>query len=174
MSEVERKLDEVIDELYYQRGLLQRVMRQLQEQHPHKPRLSELRIAFISPGGKMATPGPVTLTTAGQVKLAIVLGFDENGNLMPTGFKMPALSFSTDDKTGAVAKIVDNGDDTATVTAVANGTANLSVAGSSAEGLALSDSEGITVAIGTPPPPPPPPTPVLSSIKIAFVDPPAA
>lgn len=163
MSE-ERKLDEIVDELYYQRWLLQRIMRQLQELHPHKPRLTELRIVFTAPGGakRMApTPGPVTLTTAGQVTTATVQGFDQNGNPMPAGFTMPSISYSIDDKAGAIVKAVDNGDGTATITAVANGTANLTASGTSAEGKSLSDTEPITVAIATA-------APVLSSIKIAF------
>lgn len=109
-------------------------------------------------------PGPTTLTTAGQVVTATVQGFDQNGNPMPTGFKMPSVTYSIDDTAAKTVKAVDNGDGTATITAVADGTANLTAKTTSAEGLALSDTEAITVNIagggGAPP--------VLTSIKIAF------
>lgn len=110
------------------------------------------------------TAGPLKLTTAGQTSTARLLYFDTKGELMPDGFSPPSLSFGTDDTTGAVAKIVDNGDNTATITAAADGTAHISASGTSAEGVAVSDEEEIDVETAPPPPPPP----VLGSIKIVF------
>lgn len=149
---------EVIDELYYQRTLLQRVIELLHCLEPR--RLSMIYIVFQTEGENIMG---LTLTTAGQTATATVQGFDQLGNAMPADFKLPVATFSVDDSTGAIVKAVDNGDGTATVTAVANGTANLSASLTTAEGLALSTSDSIVVDIATPPP-----TPVLSSIKIAF------
>ena len=106
----------------------------------------------------MATIGPVTLTSVGQVATASVVGFDQFGNPMPASFVMPSITWTDDDAAGAIVTL----DAVAgTVTAVANGVANLTASVTSAEGLALSDTETVTVAI-------PVAVPVLSSIKIAF------
>lgn len=104
----------------------------------------------------MATPGPVTLTSAGQTVTATVVGFDQFGN--PFTGTIPTPSFSSDDTAGAIVTL-----DPATglVTAVANGVANITASLTTAEGVALSDTEAVTVAIPTV-------TPVLSSIKVAF------
>lgn len=108
----------------------------------------------------------VTLTTAGQVATARIVDYlDQNGKPMPSDFVPPPIEYSIDDTAGAVVKVVDNGDSTATLTDVADGTATLIAKAKSAEGLDLSDSLSITVSNGTPPPPPPP-TPVLTSIRI--------
>ena len=112
----------------------------------------------------MQTDGPLELTTAGQVATARILYFDTDGKPMPSDFKPPSVSFSTDDTAGAVSKIVDNGDGTATITDVANGTAHISASGTSAEGKAVSDTEEIDVNNAPPPPPPQ----QLGSIKIVF------
>ena len=105
----------------------------------------------------MATPGPVTLTTAGQQVTASVVGFDQFGNEF-TG-TIPPATLSSDDTAGA---IVTFDPATGLTTAVGNGVANITAALTTAEGLALTDTEAVTVAIA------PPPTPVLSSIKVAF------
>lgn len=116
----------------------------------------------------MAVTGPVTLTTAGQVATARITRYvDQNGKTMPSDFVPPAVEFSTDDTDGAIAKIVDNGDNTAKVTAVANGTATLTAKTKSAEGEDIQTSQTITVSISEPPPPPPP-APVLSGIELGF------
>jgi hypothetical protein len=139
-----------------------------------RPRLSTIKIAFFThvPPTKgalhmSAVQGPVTLTTLGQVAIATVLGFDQTGALMPAGFVMPVAAFSSDDTAGAIVTSKDNGDGTDTVTAVANGVANITGEVVTAEGKTLTDTESVTVAIVVVPPPPPP-TPVLSSIKVAF------
>jgi hypothetical protein len=134
---------------------IERVLREIT--HP-KQRLSSIRIVFNPKGASMATVGPVTLTKVGQVATASVVGFDQFGNPMPSDFVMPAVTWTDDDAAGAIVTL----DATAgTVTAVANGVANLTASVTSAEGLALTDTEAVTVAI-------PVATPVLSSIKIAF------
>ena len=107
----------------------------------------------------MATPGPVTLTSAGQQVTASVVGFDQFGQ--PFTGAIPTPSFSIDDASGTVVKFDPT---TGLTTAVANGVVNITAKVTSAEGLELSDTEAVTVAI----PVTPPPTPVLSSIKVAF------
>lgn len=107
----------------------------------------------------MPVAGPVTLTTAGQQVTASVLGFDQFGN--PFTGTMPTATLSSDDTAQA---IVTFDPTTGLTTAVANGVANITASLTTAEGLALTDTEAVTVAI----PVVPPPTPVLSSIKVAF------
>ena len=104
-------------------------------------------------------PGPVTLTAQGQQVTASVLGFDQNGNAF-TG-TMPTATLSSDDTSQA---IVTFDPTTGLTTAVANGVANITATLTTAEGLSLTDTEAVTVAI----PVVPPPTPILSSIKVAF------
>jgi hypothetical protein len=139
----------------------------------HRRRLSKIEIGFLVSfeGGENempAKPGPIMLTTLGQVATAVLFYFDQNGQPMPAGFVPPEATFSTDDTAGAIAKVVDNGNDTATVTAEGNGVANLSVKLTSAEGVEIDASVAVTVSLPTPPPPPPPPTPVLTSVQIGF------
>lgn len=107
----------------------------------------------------MATAGPVTLTSAGQQVTASVLGYDQFGQ--PFTGAMPAATLSSDDTASA---IVTFDPATGLTTAVANGVANITATLTTAEGLSLTDTEAVTVAI----PVVPPPTPVLSSIKVAF------
>jgi hypothetical protein len=120
-----------------------------------KKRLSFIKIAFAI-GGRMAQ-GPVTLSV-GQSTKATVVGFDQNGavftgTIPPVTYTLdnPALDSSTPD--GA------NGDD---IVSLAAGVANLTASLTTAEGMALSDTETITnTAI----------VQVLSSIKIDFATP---
>ncbi|MGA9668411.1 MAG: hypothetical protein WBQ94_04340 [Terracidiphilus sp.] len=159
-------------ELFDQRQEELRLLRQIHELV--SPRLASIAIQFATqPTGASdmsAVLGPVILTSVGQVATASVQGFDQLGNPMPATFTMPSVVYSIDDTAGAIVKTVDNGDGTATLTDVANGVANLTASVTSAEGLALTDTETVTVAN----PVVPPPTPVLSSIKIAFDTTPAA
>jgi HAMP domain-containing protein len=132
-----------------------------------EPRLSSIGIMFtfstaVGDNPMSAVAGPVILTTAGQVATASVLGFDQLGN--PWTGTIPPVTFSSSDTAGAVFTSVDNGDGTATVTAVANGVGTLTASLTSAEGLALTDGETVTVTIGGGTGG----TPVLSSIKVAF------
>jgi hypothetical protein len=120
--------------------------------------LSDIRISF-SKGISMATPGPITLVTAGQQVTASVVGFDQFGQPF-TGI-IPAPTFSSDDAAGA---IVTFDPTTGLTTAVADGVANITATLTTAEGVSLTDTEAVTVAI----PIVPPPEPVLSSIKVAF------
>lgn len=106
----------------------------------------------------MPTPGPVTLTSVGQTVTAVVLGFDQFGQ--PWTEPLPPVSFSIDNP--AIATSTPSADGvTDIIEAVADGTANLTASLTTAEGVALTDTETVTVAIA-------PPAPVLSSIKIAF------
>ena len=122
------------------------------------PKLSLIKIQF-SKGTSMPTAGPVTLTTLGQQVTASVLGFDQFGQ--PFTGTMPTATLSSDDTAQA---IVTFDPTTGLTTAVANGVANITASLTTAEGLSLTDTEAVTVAI----PVVPPPTPVLSSIKVAF------
>jgi len=119
------------------------------------PVLTSIQLRFK--GDFMPTAGPVTLTTAGQQVTASVLGFDQFGQ--PFTGAMPAATLTSDDSAQAIVQFDPT---TGLTTAVADGTANITASLTTAEGLALTDTETVTVAIN------PPPTPVLSSIKVAF------
>ena len=121
------------------------------------PKLTSIQLSFK--GASMATAGPVTLTSVGQTVTASVIGYDQLGNVF-TG-TIPTPVFTSDDTAQA---IVTFDPTTGLTTAVANGIANITASLTTAEGLALTDTESVTVAI----PVTPPPTPVLSSIKVAF------
>jgi hypothetical protein len=124
-----------------------------------KPRLSFVKISF---GGTMAQ-GPVTLSQ-GQSTTATVLYFDQTGAPMPDNFVPPAVTFAIDNP--AIASSVTAADSKSdAVGYVAAGVANLKASVTSAEGLALSDTETVTCL------PPTVPTPVLSSIKVDFSTP---
>ena len=103
----------------------------------------------------MATPGPITLTTAGQTVTASVVGFDQFGN--PWTGAIPTPTFADDNPAAATCAPASG-----LVTAVADGVANITASLTTAEGLALTDTEAVTVVIN------PPPTPVLITIKVAF------
>ena len=118
-----------------------------------EPHLSKIQIHFRK-GTSMPNPGPVTLTSAGQTAQAVIVGFDQFGN--PWTGEIPAATYAVDN--AAIATVDASG----LVTAVANGTANLTGSLTTAEGLALSDTEQVIVSIA------PPPTPVLSAIKVQF------
>ena len=123
------------------------------------PVLTSITIQFSKGTNIMATPGPVTLTAVGQTVTASVIGYDQLGNVF-TG-TIPTPTFTSSDTAGA---IVTFDPTTGLTTAVANGVANITATLTTAEGVALTDTEAVTVAI----PVTPPPTPVLSSIKVAF------
>ena len=157
MIELLREIRGLVSGLYFERQRL---------------RIAAILIVF-SPSTKNATgenfmtplapiAGPVILTTAGEVATASVLGFDQFGN--PWTGTIPPVTFTSSDTAGAVITSVPNNDGlTALVSAVADGTASLTATLTTAEGLSLSDTETVTVAIG-----PPDGTPVLTSIKVAF------
>lgn len=123
-----------------------------------KPHLAVIKVQFKG-DSLMATPGPITLTSAGQTTTASVVGFDQFGQ--PWAGALPTAAFTSDDTSGAVVTFDPT---SGLVTAVANGVANITATLTTAEGKSLSDTEAVTVAI----PIVPPPVPVLSSIKIAF------
>lgn len=125
---------------------------------PHHHRiLTSIKIQFRR--YIMALAGPVTLTLAGQIVTASVLGFDQFGN--PWTGILPPFNLTSDDTSGAIVTLDPV---TGEVTAVGNGVANITATLTTAEGAPLADTEAVTVAI----PVVPPPTPVLSSIKVAF------
>jgi len=129
--------------------------------------LTSIKIQFqrinamsTAPSGPTPVAGPVTLTAVGQQVVASVLGFDQFGN--PFTGTIPAATFTASDTAGAIATFDFTSN---TVTAVGNGVDNITASLVTAEGLTLSDTEAVTVALTSTPPPP---TPVLSSIKVAF------
>jgi hypothetical protein len=128
----------------------------IEEQPPY---LSSIKIQFLKGTTPMPTPGPITLTEVGQTATAVVLGFDQNGQ--PFLGTMPPATLSSDDTSAA---IVTFDPASGLTTAVANGVANITGQVQSAEGLMLTDTETVTVAIPITSPPPQ----VLSSIKVAF------
>lgn len=110
-------------------------------------------------------PGPLSLSTVGQKATARLFYFDTNGNPMPEGYAPPKPGvFSIDDKEAKVVKVIDNGDGTATIEDVADGTANLSVEVVNEKGDTISASQVITVANGGGGEP----GPVLGSVGIGF------
>jgi hypothetical protein len=143
-------------------GLLQEIFQTalaiLQAVRPPVPKLSKVKLSF---GGIMPL-GPVTLNV-GQSTTASLKGFDQNGQPMPADFVMPPVTYAVDNP--AIASSTPNADNTDQVTGVSTGVANLTGSVTSAEGLALSDTETVTVPVV------PPPTPVLSSVKIDFSTP---
>lgn len=163
--EGQEKLDK---ELIHGLEFLDRKLNEIEREidHDTSPRIFSIKIAFTEPSTKlgentMAVQGPVTLTSAGQVTTASINGFDQFGNAW-TG-TIPLVTFTIDNS--AFATSVPNADGiTDAVTAVATGVANLTATLTTFEGLALTDTETVTVNI----PVVPPPVPVLSSIKIAF------
>ena len=127
-------------------------------------RLSFAKIAF-SKGKNMATvQGPVVLNS-GQTTIASVNYYDQNGSPMPATFVPPPIAFTIDHP--EFASSTPNPDQqTDPLAYVSAGVANLTIKLTSAEGLAITDTETVTCNAAPPPPPP-----VLSSAKIAFSTP---
>lgn len=126
----------------------------------YRSRLSSIKVAFTEKNmGTTVTPvpGPVVMDV-GDVVSASLIGFDQFGK--PFTGPMPAENFSIDNQSIASLDTTDN-----EVTGVSAGVANVTGSLTTAEGLALSDTETVTV---NPAVVVPPPTPVLSSVKVAF------
>lgn len=130
----------------------------IRDKYVTKAKLSSIRIRF---GGNMQ--GPVTLTS-GQSTTATVLYFDQTGAPMPSTFVPPAVTFSIDNSGVASSTPGSDGQSDA-VAYVTAGVANLTASVTSAEGLALSDTETVTCSPIVVPPP------VLSSVKVDFSTP---
>lgn len=129
------------------------LLRQIRDKLPTPAKLSSIKIRFG--GSKMV--GPVTLSV-GQKTKATVAGFDQFG--APFTGPLPTATFTLDNPT--LDSGVDDGAGGFDVTSLAAGVANLTVALTTAEGTALTDTETITnVAVQQ----------VLSSIKIDFSTP---
>lgn len=135
------------------------LLREIRDELHPTPKLAVIRIAHTLING-VNMLGPVTLTV-GQSTKATVVGFDQFGAVFAGTIPQatwsidnPALDSSTPD--------TSNGDD---IVSLAAGVANLTVSLTSAEGLALTDTETVTnTAV----------VQVLSSIKIDFSTPLAA
>lgn len=102
--------------------------------------------------------GPVTFTAKGQTSKATVKGFDQFG--APWTGTLPSVTYSIDNATlDSSMPDASNGDD---LVSLAAGVANLTASLTSAEGVALSDTETVTNVFAAP---------VLSSVKIDFTTP---
>lgn len=125
------------------------------------PRLSVIKIAFTK--GTIMAEGPVVLSS-GQSTIASIDYFDQTGNPMPAGFVPPNVTYAIDN--AAIATSTPAADNqTDAVAYVSAGVANLTASLTSAEGLALTDTETVTCSPVVLPPP------VLSSVKINFSTP---
>lgn len=160
-----RQLDE-LDHLRCESGLTrdQYLVESILHLLKPEPHLNRIKIQFHRKGQHhMPTPGPITLTTAGQTATASVVGFDQFGQ--PFTGEIPTPTFSSDDTS---ASIVTFDPSTGVTTAVANGVANITATvtttDSQGNNVTLTDTEAVTVSIAVVPPP----APVLSSIKVAF------
>lgn len=123
------------------------------------PRLASIKVAFTEKNmGTTAVPpvpGPVVMDI-GDVVVASIIGFDQFG--APWTGPIPTPTFSDDNEASSTLdETVDE------ITGVAAGVNNVTGSLTTLEGLALTDTETVTVR-----PAAPPPTPVLSSIKVAF------
>lgn len=122
------------------------------------PQLTNIKLKFTT-GGIMAE-GPVVLSS-GQSTVATVDYFDATGAPMPSTFVPPPVTFSIDN--AAVASSTPGTDLQSSVIAyVSAGAANLTASVTSAEGLALSDTETVTCSPIVLPPP------VLTSVRLNF------
>lgn len=129
----------------------------LTEEEP-SPQLTTIKLKFTT-GGIMAE-GPVVLSS-GQSTTATLDFFDAVGNPMPAGFVPPVVTFTIDN--AAVASSTPGADGQSDVVAyVAAGTAKLTASVTSAEGLALSDTETVTCSPVVLLPP------VLTSVRLNF------
>jgi len=128
------------------------------EQPPADKVLTTIKLIFkgVEPMPPII-PGPVVLTQAGQQVVAEVIGYDQFGNLWSGS--MPDWTLSNDNEDAAT---LDEG--TGIVTAVANGVANITADVTTAEGVALTDTESVTVNIAVE-------EPVLTTIKVVFTNP---
>ena len=129
----------------------------LQELVNQGKKLSSAKIAFKK--GDTHMVGPVILNI-GQKTSATLFGFDQNGQPMPATFVMPTVTWTLDIPTfDSSTPNASNGVDLVSLSA---GVANLKADVTSAEGLALSDTETVTnnPIVVLPP--------VLSSVKIGF------
>ena len=129
--------------------------------HALEPRLSFIKIAFTK--GNIMAEGPVVLS-AGQSSVASIDYFDQTGAPMPASFVPPNISYSID-QPGIASSTPQSDNQTDDVAYVSAGVANLTASCTSAEGLALTDTEPVTCSPVVAPPP------VLSSIKINFAAP---
>ena len=116
----------------------------------------------------MSQQGPIVLTDTNPLPVSIAVFAQDGTQFNPSDADyaiaaalIAQAQFSIDQPSvAAVSKAADG--TTNQVTAVANGTATLTAAVTSAEGVALQDTDSVTVNIGNTPPP----TRVAASIKI--------
>ena len=129
----------------------------LQELVSQGKKLSSTKIAFKQ--GDIHMIGPVILNV-GQKTSATLFGFDQNGQPMPATFVMPTVTWTLD--IPAFDSSTPNASNGVDLVSLSAGVANLKADVTSAEGLALSDTETVTnnPVVVVPP--------VLSSVKIGF------
>ena len=130
--------------------LLKHIIRELREfRRDFQPKL--VSIQLLSKGTPMSTPGPITLTAAGQTDQTVLVGKDQFGN--PWTGPIPAATYTEDNPSAATV------DANGLVTAVADGKDTVTASLTTAEGLALTATLEVVVAI-------PAPVPVLTSITL--------
>jgi hypothetical protein len=150
----EKREVEILEELLH---VSRRILAILTPKHGRR-QLGSIKIKFTK--GNTIMEGPVVLA-AGQSTIASIDYFDQTGAPMPAGFVPPNITFLIDNP--ALASSTPNSDNQTDVVAyVSAGVANLTASCTSAEGLALTDTETVTCSPVVVPPP------VLSSIKINF------
>src|SRR5882724_11254500 len=128
--------------------LLERILAAISSQS-HPPLLSSIKVMLS--GGSTMPVGPLTISV-GQSYVATVVGFDENGAAFSGPIPTPTFAVAN----ATVASI----DPTAgTGSGLAGGVTGVTATLTSAEGLALTDTETLTVTAVVP---------VLSSIKVSL------
>ncbi len=137
-------------------GLLREILKSVRhiERMLAYPRLSSFQVHFRRKR-HMPTPGPITLTAAGQTTTAVIANpLDQFGQ--PFTGPLPTATF-TDDNAAAATTDPTSG----VVTAIANGTDNVTASLTTAEGVALTASGQVIVDI-------PVAAPVLTSFEVQF------
>jgi hypothetical protein len=118
------------------------------------PRLSSFEIQYLRRRHHMPTPGPVTLTSAGQTVQAVLANpLDQFGQ--PFTGEIPPLTFADDNSTVAMTDPT-----TGLVTAVANGTDNVSATLTNSAGAVITGTP-LQVIVDIPAA-----VPVLSSFEV--------
>jgi hypothetical protein len=119
-------------------------------------KLSTIKIRFKFKEKNMANTDPVTISV-GQVIVATIVGFDQNGQ--PFLGTIPTPTWAIDNS--ALATIATDATNAADedITGVAPGVSNLSASLVNAQGTTLTDSEPVTVVVPQ----------VLTSIQIQFL-----
>ena len=158
-DEIEPLLQEISAKQDETNALLQQILAAVSK--PPDRVLTTIKLVFkeynVSTTPPIPITPPVVLTQAGQQVQAQVIGFDQFGN--PWNDVLPDYTLTNDNESAATLDPIAG-----IVTAVADGVANITGELTTAEGLALSDTESVTVSIAAVPP-------VLTTIQVVFTAP---